>query len=399
MRRVAIDKVEPGMVLGKSVFRDNFDILLNRGVTLTSDYITRLKVRGHTTVYVSDAETADVIIPDPISDKIRAMATKDVQKAYKLTQSILVKIESETSEAIIKSINSPKFKKSFLQNPVLKQLCENVNYFLEDVMSQNVLSGLNSIKSFDNYTYEHSIDTAVLSTIIAKKLLLDLGKLKQLAIGEFLHDVGKIFIDEKIINKPGKLTPEEYEKMKMHPVYGFELLKDVEETEGVTSHIPFQHHERQDGRGYPRGLRGSNKIDMGSLTGLLKFHEGDKLILLAEIAAIADFYDACISDRPYRRGLPPDLVLELINTGSGSQFNKELVDCFLKVVPKYPVGYEIKVKCGEYKDFTGVVASLNLHQLSHPKILLLNDNQTNKIKSIEIDLSTYSGFIEIDCIG
>ena len=163
--------------------------------------------------------------------------------------------------------------------------------------------------------------------------------MKQLAIGEFLHDIGKIFIDEKIINKPGKLTPEEYEKMKMHPVYGYELLKDVDKTEGVASHIPFQHHERQDGRGYPRGLRGSNKIDMGSLTGLLKFHEGDKLIILAEIAAIADFYDACISDRPYRRGLPPDLVFELIKSGSGSQFNKELVDCFL-VVPKYPVGYE-----------------------------------------------------------
>ncbi len=399
MRRLPIDKVEPGMVLGKSIYRDNYDILLNRGVTLTSDYITRLKARGHTTVYVTDAETADVIIPDPISDKIRAMATKDIQKAYKFTQSILVKIEADTSEAIIKSINSPKFKKSFLQNPVLTQLCENVDRFLEDVMSQNVLSGLNSIKSFDNYTYEHSIDTAVISTIIAKKLLLNQEKLKQLAIGEFLHDIGKIFIDEKIINKPGKLTPEEYEKMKMHPVYGYELLKDVDKTEGVASHIPFQHHERQDGRGYPRGLRGSNKIDMGSLTGLLKFHEGDKLIILAEIAAIADFYDACISDRPYRRGLPPDLVLELIKTGSGSQFNKELVDCFLKVVPKYPVGYEIKVKCGEYTGFTGVVASFNPHQLSHPKILLLNDNQTNKIKSIEIDLSTYSGFIEIDCIG
>ena len=395
MRRISIDKTEPGMVLGKTIYSDNFDILLNKGVVLTKDYIIRLKTRGYTTIYIDDAETADVVIKDPISDKIRTMATKDILKTYKVTQSSIVKIEAETSDAVIKSINTPKFKKSFQQNPALTHLCDNINRFLEDIMSQDVLSGLNSIKSFDNYTYEHSVDTAVISTIIAKKLLLNQEKLKQVAIGEFLHDIGKIFINEKIINKPGKLTPEEFETVKMHPVYGYELLKDVDQIGSVAAHIPYQHHERQDGRGYPRGLRGSNKLDMGSL----KFYEGDRLIMLAEIAAIADFYDACVSDRPYRKGLPPDLVHELIKTGSGVQFNKELVDCFLNVVPKYPVGYEIRVKCGEYKDFTGVVASLNPHQLSTPKILLLNDNQKKKIKPIEIDLSAFSGFIEIECIG
>lgn len=395
MRRISIDKTEPGMVLGKTIYSDNFDILLNKGVVLTKDYVIRLKTRGYTTIYVDDAETADVVIKDPISDKIRTMATKDILKAYKVTQASIVKIEADTADAVIKSINTPKFKKSFQQNPVLTHLCNNINHFLEGIMSQDVLSGLNSIKSFDNYTYEHSVDTAVISTIIAKKLLLNQEKLKQVAIGEFLHDIGKIFIDEKIINKPGKLTPEEFETVKMHPVYGYELLKDVDQIGSVAAHIPYQHHERQDGRGYPRGIRGNNKLDTGSL----KFHEGDRLIMLAEIAAIADFYDACISDRPYRKGLAPDLVYDLIKTGSGVQFNKELIDCFINVVPKYPVGYEIRVKCGEYKDFTGVVASLNPHQLSTPKILLLNDNQKKKIKPIEIDLSTFSGFIEIECIG
>ncbi|MEK7732914.1 MAG: hypothetical protein AAB318_01755, partial [Planctomycetota bacterium] len=150
-----------------------------------------------------------------------------------------------------------------------------------------------------------------------------------------------------------------------------------------------------DGRGYPRGLKGTNKLDMGSL----KFQEGDRLIMLAEIAAIADFYDACISDRPYRKGLSPDLVYELIKTGSGVQFNKELVDCFISVVPKYPVGYEMRVKSGEYKDYTGIVASVNPQRLSSPKILLLNDAQKKKIKPIEIDLGSYTRHIEIECFS
>ncbi|HJW85824.1 MAG TPA: HD domain-containing phosphohydrolase [Candidatus Brocadiaceae bacterium] len=399
MRRLTVDKVEPGMVLGKSIYSDNYDILMNRGTPLTIDYITRLKSRGHTTVYVTDAETADIIITNPISDKMRAMSTKDIQKMYRTTKLNLAKIENDTSSAIIKSINLPKFKKSFQQNPFLTHLCENANRFLEDIRNQNVLTGLNATKSFDNYTYEHAVDTTVISVLIAKRLSLGQDKLKQLVTGEFLHDIGNVCIDEKIANKPGKLAPEEYEKVKLHTVYGYEILKDVDKIEGVAAHISFQHHERQDGMGYPRGLRGSNKIDMGSLTGELRFTTSDKLVILAEIAAIADFYDACISDRPYRTGLSPDLVYELVKTGGGWQFNNELVDCFLCVVPKYPVGYGIKVKCGEYKDFIGVVATLNTSNLSAPKILLLSDNQKNKIKPIEVDLYSYRGLIDIECIN
>lgn len=399
MRRLAIDKVEPGMVLGKSLYSDNYDILMHRGTPLTIDYITRLKSRGHTTVYVTDAETADIIVGNPLSDKIRAKATKDIQKMYLTTQMNLGKLESDTPGAIIKSINLPKFKKSFQQNPVLAKLCEDINFFLEDMMTQTALMGVNAIKSFENYAYEHSVDIAVISVLVAKKLPFAKDKLKQLATGAFLHDIGKVCINEKIANKPGKLSPEEYEKIKMHPVYGYEILKDTEKIEGVAAHIAFQHHERQDGLGYPRGLRGSNKIDMGSLTGELKFTTSDKLVIFAEIAAISDFYDACISDRPYRTGLSPDTVYDLIKAGSGWQFNKELVDCFMTVVPKYPVGYEIRVTCGEFKDFTGVVSSLNLYNLSAPKIILLNDNQKNKIKRVEIDLSSHRGIIDIECVS
>ena len=125
----------------------------------------------------------------------------------------------------------------------------------------------------------------MLSIIIAKRLFLDKDKLRQIAIGEFLHDIGKIFIDEKIINKPGKLTAEEYEKVKQHTTYGYELLKDIANMGESSKHIAYQHHERQDGKGYPRGLRGNNKINSGNIN----YTEQDKFIMIAEIAAIADF--------------------------------------------------------------------------------------------------------------
>ncbi len=395
MRRISINKAQPGMRLGKAIYGDNYEILLNRGVVLSSDYIKRLKNRGFTRIYIEDEDTADIILEDPISDKIRIMATKDILKTYKVTQSSIVNIEADTSEAIIKSINTPKFKKTFHESQAFKQLCNGINDFIDEIVNQDILSGLQSIKSFDNYTYEHSIDTAVLSVIIAKRLNLSKERLRQIAVGEFLHDIGKIFIDDKIINKAGKLTPEEFEQIKQHTIYGYELLKDINKIETVSAHIPFQHHERQDGKGYPRGLKGTNKIDACSIV----YTDQDKMVMVAEIAALADFYDACISDRPYRKGLPPDLVYELIKDGAGSQFNRELVDCFLTIVPKYPVGFEVRIKSGVYKNFTGVVSALNIHQLSRPKIRLLNDDKKNKVKSIDIDLTSYSGQIDMECIS
>jgi HD-GYP domain-containing protein (c-di-GMP phosphodiesterase class II) len=240
------------MKLGKTIYGDNYEILLRGGIELSEGYITRLKNRGYTRLFIEDEDTADIEIRDPISERIRSMATKDILKTYKTTQLSITNIEADTAENVIKSINTPKIKKTFQENQAFKQLCGNINMLLDEIMGQGMLSGLNSIKSFDNYTYEHSIDSAIVSLIIAKRLNLGKEKLKQVAIGEFLHDIGKIFIDEKIINKPGKLTPEEFEKIKQHPTFGYELLKDMEEIGGAASHIPYQHHERQDGKGFKR---------------------------------------------------------------------------------------------------------------------------------------------------
>lgn len=393
MRRMHIENVTPGMVLGKAIYGDNFKILLNKGVVLSAEYISRLKKRGFVKVYIDDDETSDIVIKDPISDKIRIMATKDILKTYKVTQAAIEKIDAETAESVVKSINLPKIKSFFQESQALQQMLNDINAFVDELLNEDILSGLNSIKSFDNYTFEHSVDTAVLSIIIGKKILLTKDKLKQIAVGEFLHDIGKIFINEAIINKPGKLTTEEYEQIKLHPVFGYELLKDVESIGSASAHIVYQHHERQDGKGYPRGLTGSNKLDRGVIT----YSDQNKMITIAEIASIADVYDACITDRPYRKGMTPDFVYELIKSGSGTQFNRELVECFLNVMPKYPVGSEVRVKNGIYKNFTGVVMSLNLQQLSRPKVRLLCDANNNKITPCEIDLSADMK-IDMECI-
>ncbi|MDR4509978.1 MAG: HD-GYP domain-containing protein [Candidatus Brocadiaceae bacterium] len=394
MIRKYIKNITPGMKLGKIIYGENYEVLLKPGIELTRGYIDRLQRMGFICIYIEDGETADVELKDPISERIRVMATKDILKTYKVTKASISNIEADTTESVIKAINTTKIKKSFQESPEFQQLCKDIGSFLNEIMEQDVLSGLNSIKTVDNYTYEHSVDTAIISLIIAKRLSLEKRKLEQIAIGQFLHDIGKIFIDEKILNKPGKLTPEEYTLIKGHPSFGYELVRDIPTIGPVAAHIPFQHHERQDGYGYPRGLTGTNKLD----TGKIVYKEKDKLIMAAEISALADFYDACLSDRPYRPGMLPDLVYDLIRAGAGTQFNKELVDLFMTVIPKYPAGTPIKIRAGTYQGYTGVVLSINPSHLSKPNIKLLADKKNNKISPITIDLSTREQDIELECI-
>ncbi len=395
MRRININNVTPGMVLAKTIYGNNLEILLNKGVVLENHYITQLKSRGFLKIYIEDEESEGIVINDPISDKIRIMATKDILSTYTITKAALEEIEADTTDAVMRNINTSKFKRSFHDNPYFKKMCENIGAFIDNLLNQEVLSGLYSIKSFDNYLFEHSIDSAILALLMGKRLNLSAEKLKQIAIGQFLHDIGYIFIDENLTRKSDKLTQEEHEQIKLHTTYGYELLKDIETIGAASAHIAYQHHERQDGNGYPRGLKGTNKIEKGDIV----YADEQKMILIAEITAIADFYDACTSDRPHRASLPPDLVHELVRVGATSQFNKELVDCFLWIMPKYPIGCEVKIKNGRYRDFTGIVASLNKHEISKPKVRLLYDNNKKKIIPFEIDLSADSSHTEMACIS
>lgn len=395
MTRKQIHEVKPGMVLGKTIYGENYEVLLKKGVTLTIDHIRRLEKRGYMSIYVEEDETEDIYREGIVPDEKRIEAIKTVIRTCNIAKSSVGEIKNTAYESIIEHLNKEEIRKSFQESCEFKMLQDDIKSLLDKIMTQDVLLCLDVIKSHNNYTYEHSVDTGIIALVISKKLFLSRKRLEQIAIGTFLHDIGMTFIDKKILNKPDKLTEEEYRAVQHHPVYGYELLRENETIEFASSHIAYQHHERQDGTGYPRGLKGTNKLDYGDIT----YEPGEKLIMPAEIASIADFYDACVSDRPFRSALPHDLVYDLIKDGAGSQFNRELVRCFLEITPKYPIGSKVKIKNGNYEGFTGYVISIsNREQLCKPKIRLLYDNKKNKIAPLEIDLSIEKHLIDLQCI-
>ncbi len=174
-----------------------------------------------------------------------------------------------------------------------------------------ILILVKALDFYSPYTKGHSERVAELSAKIAEAMDLPSEEIKKVYWAGILHDVGKIFVLQEIINKPGKLTDEEFEIIKQHPVKSYELVREIKGMEEIAK-IVRHHHERWDGKGYPDGLK------------------GEEIPLEARIIAVADAYDAMTSERPYRSALTPPEALEEIMKESGTQFDPQVVNAFVK---------------------------------------------------------------------
>lgn len=174
------------------------------------------------------------------------------------------------------------------------------------------------ITSHDFYTYTHSVNVGVLSISLAKSLFDrdSSHDLYELGAGFFLHDLGKVSVDSKIINKPAKLTEEEMKKMRIHPYQSYKILKEVNQLSDESKVIAMQHHEREDGTGYPRRL------------------SGDDIHLYARICCIADVFDALTADRSYKKALSPFDALTVMKEQLIGHFHPELFENFVMMFAK-----------------------------------------------------------------
>jgi HD-GYP domain-containing protein (c-di-GMP phosphodiesterase class II) len=180
---------------------------------------------------------------------------------------------------------------------------------------QTVDTLMHAMEARDKYTEGHSKRVAEITTLIAKDLKYSDIKIERLHIASLLHDVGKIGIDDKILNKPGKLTAEEYEAIKTHPQIGYDILKDIKNLHDILPIIR-NHHERYDGKGYPDGK---------------KLEELDLDVFIVQLA---DTIDAMTTDRPYRKALSEEEVISEITKYSGTQFHPKVVQAYLNILEK-----------------------------------------------------------------
>lgn len=176
------------------------------------------------------------------------------------------------------------------------------------------------IRAKDAYLMEHSMNVAILLANFGRYLGLERSVLKELTLGGLLHDVGKIMTPDEVLNKPGKLTDEEFTIMRQHVVHSYDILS---QTPGITAtmlEVAANHHERLDGTGYPSHLK------------------GDQLSLHTRMSGIVDVYDAVTADRVYKQGLQPTQAFRILLKGADHHFDRRLVTKFIKCMGVYPVG-------------------------------------------------------------
>lgn len=345
MRRVNIQDLKLGMVIARPIYSSDGRILLQTGISLDEEYIRRLKEMGITSIYIRDKFLDEVDdIPDVVSEKTRIAATKLIGDNFKQ----LEKQHKINTRAITNMVNN-----------IIDELLSN----------SKILVHLSDIRAFDDYTFAHSVNVCILSIMTGITLGYNELKLKELGLGALLHDVGKIKIDKKILNKPGDLTKEEFNEVKNHTEYGFEILRKYDDIPLLSAHIAYQHHERWDGNGYPRGLAGRN------------IHE------YARIVAVADVYDALLDYRPYRPSYTVTQAITIIKRMAGIYLDTSCVSSLIANIAVYPIGSIIELNSGEI----GVVVDVNKETPTKPVVkILYNRNQKRISHPYEVDLSKFS---------
>ena len=378
-------RVRAGDVLGRTLYDDLGRPLLRAGTVLTPSYLRSLEQRQLTAVHVRDGLADDVVPTDAVSGRVRATLAGHVAETFH--QVDLLALDrgrgSGSVQAAIDDLGEQPLPVEGA-DALIGQLISGVEELLDEILEQETVTGLDALKTHNNYTFEHSVDVAVVGVLLGARLGMPRGRLRELALGCLLHDIGKLYIDTAILDKPGKLTGEERTAVQEHPRMGFELVRRMPVASLLPAHVAYQHHEQQRGAGYPRGLVGRNTI--GARLAAEEVGAG-KMLLIAEIGAIADVYSALSADRPYRRALPPDTVSDLLDRMAGRHLNRELVTTLRHLLPRFPVGHWVEITTGPLVGFRGVVTAVPADVVDRPTIRVVLDARGEELTApIELDL-------------
>ncbi|MCL1124384.1 HD-GYP domain-containing protein [Shewanella surugensis] len=246
------------------------------------------------------------------------------------------------SKRLIQKVLFETFEGKAIEISPFETLADNmINMMLQD---HDALSCMSALRSKDAYLLEHSVNVAFLLVTFGRYLTLEQPILKQLVIGGILHDIGKIRVDIKVLNKPGKLTAAEFEHIKLHQNYAIDILDNIQGLSQVSKDICLMHHEKLDGKGYPRGL------------------VAEQISLHGRMSCIVDIFDALTANRSYKEAMSPAAAFKILLSLTPFHLDKDLVYDFIRCVGIYPVGSLVELSNG----LVGIVWEANKRDALHP---------------------------------
>ncbi len=334
MRFVECKLLEEGMVLARDILGVKNSRMLMRGVALTKDYIAFIQNNGYLGAYISDELSEGVEIESAISDKLFCAS--------------MLAVENADIGSLIRSAT---------------EIADEMYY------NPSTTVDLFDLRSYDDYTFHHSVNVAVYATMVGKQMNLSKQKLDLLCQTALCHDLGKMRIPLEVLNKPGRLTDEEYDLMKSHPKLAYEILSEADNISALVKQGVYLHHENVNGSGYPMGKM------------------GDEIPLFARIIHAVDVYDALTSRRPYKEPYSSVEALEYLHEGVGVLFDKNVVDIIDKTIPAYPPGIQVVLSDGNW-----ALVIAHTTEALRPKVKLID---TGKV----VDLSTDEAYKDVTIIN
>jgi HD-GYP domain-containing protein (c-di-GMP phosphodiesterase class II) len=386
MIELAINEITPGMVVARSVLGGSSGVMLAAGYVLDEPIIARCKRQGMRSLWVR-VGSEDDLPSGNVNDQLALQA----QQAWKDNLSILEKIgetQDSTLENLAKFTSDPGRFKNIIATDKMKSIVEQI---IRSVLgAEPLMINLASMRTADGYLHQHALDVTITATLIAGRLKYATADIQELALGCFLMDLGMIIVPQALLEKKGPLTLQEMQILEEHPAVGFAILRANEGININTAHVAYQHHERLDGRGYPRKLKGDDVTPQKTLS-----HAGGHIHRYAQIAAVADAYISAISPHPHTVApLAPLEAMKLLIGEAGHGLNTHVVNALITLIPVFPTGTRVVVSKSPkpfLMGYLGVVTQANLKDQEKPKVLLVMDRFRRRIKPIALDLAAEKG--------
>lgn len=328
MRLISVDEMRCGDKLAQNLVSADGVLMLAGGAVLTEQRIAAIKKMGLYGAYIDDELSEGIETAPMISDKV----------LYKLLKAL--------STLDIESIVTAS-----------EELVDNIT---EDAYENDMLM----LKNYDNYTAQHSINVAVYATILARCLGLSEREVKQVAQAGILHDIGKLVVPKEIINKPERLTDAEFEQVKLHSQFGYNQLKNRVDIWSVVRVAVLEHHENENGTGYPRGITGKEIHTIG------------------KIIHIADVYDALVTRRSYKDGWAPKRAMKYITENKGVLFDAQFAEVFSHCLPMYLKGTVVLLSDGR----KAVVMKNYSRDSTRPKVRTLDGEIVDLIEERKLSI-------------
>ena len=344
LRRMPSGPRVVGKYAAKTVYGTNTRIpLVREGTLLRPAMVAAMQRQGVAWVWVTDEIMPDLQIQEVVKQETVEIARQALADTF----------------TVVQTEKAPTDRQ-------LERLERSIHAVVEEIVkNKDVVSNIGYLREWDNYTFDHSIQVSILSTLIGKHLDMTLDQLNRLGIGAVLHDIGKLVVSQEILQKPGRLTDEEYGIVMEHPKAGWDLLHSGFSSIMPTSSIvALQHHERLDGSGYPSGLK------------------GDAIYIFSRIVAVADVFDALRAERNYRPIHSPRQVMQIVRNEMGPKLDARAVLALLDHVAVVPQGEIVRLTNG----LLGVVVGLNAGYPLQPVVEVVADDEDMPVAREVFDL-------------